>query len=103
MCLQAPPKGPIQPYDPSYFDEFAAPEYGGFISSESRSSKGLPRGSVAPVPPMRGGMRGGRWVVNLYVCVCEIVCVSQCVCVTMCMCVCHNVYVCVTMCVCVSV
>ena len=83
MCLQAPPKGPIQPYDPSYFDEFAAPEYGGFISSESRSSKGLPRGSVAPVPPMRGGMRGGRWVVNLCVCVC----VTVCMCVTMRVCV----------------
>ena len=91
MCLQAPPKGPIQPYDPSYFDEFAAPEYGGFISSESRSSKGLPRGSVAPVPPMRGGMRGGRWVVNLCVCVC--VCDSVYVC--------HNACVCVTVCVCV--
>lgn len=60
LLQSAPPKGPIQPYDPTYFDEFAAPEYGGFISSESRSSKGLPRGSVAPVPPMRGGMRGGR-------------------------------------------
>lgn len=61
LLQSAPPKGPIQPYDPSFFDEFAAPEYGGFISSESRSSKGLPRGSVAPIPPgMRGGMRGGR-------------------------------------------
>ncbi|XP_025077231.1 heterogeneous nuclear ribonucleoprotein K-like isoform X5 [Pomacea canaliculata] len=61
LLQSAPPKGPIQPYDPSFFDEFAAPEYGGYISSESRSSKGLPRGSVAPVPPgMRGGMRGGR-------------------------------------------
>lgn len=60
LLQSAPPKGPIQPYDPTYFDEYAAPEYGGFISSESRSSKGLPRGSVAPVPPMRGGMRGGR-------------------------------------------
>jgi len=59
LLQSAPPKGPIQPYDPSFFDEFAAPEYGGFISSESRSSKGLPRGSVAPMPPM-GGMRGGR-------------------------------------------
>lgn len=60
LLQSAPPKGPIQPYDPSYYDEFAAPEYGGYISSESRSSKGLPRGSVAPGPPMRGGMRGGR-------------------------------------------
>lgn len=75
ICLlQAPPKGPIQPYDPSFFDEFAAPEYGGYISSESRSSKGLPRGSVAPVPPgMRGGMRGGRYaasVISLFCCCC---------------------------------
>jgi len=59
LLQSAPPKGPIQPYDPSFYDEFVAPEYGGYISSESRSSKGLPRGSVAPVPPMRGGMRGG--------------------------------------------
>nr|KAG5706563.1 hypothetical protein BaRGS_028734 [Batillaria attramentaria] len=58
LLQSAPPKGPINPYDPSFCDEYAAPEYGGFISSESRSSKGLPRGSVAPVPPMRGGMRG---------------------------------------------
>ena len=74
LYLQAPPKGPIQPYDPSYFDEFAAPEYGGFISSESRSSKGLPRGSVAPVPPMRGGMRGGRYVDPPCVCLCLCLC-----------------------------
>ncbi|XP_076466051.1 heterogeneous nuclear ribonucleoprotein K-like isoform X4 [Babylonia areolata] len=64
LLQSAPPKGPIQPYDPTFFEEYSAPEYGGFISSESRSSKGLPRGSVAPVPPMRGGMRGGRGNMN---------------------------------------
>jgi len=66
LLQQAPPKGPMNPYDPSYSDEFLAPEYGGFITGDMRASKGLPRGAAPPPRGMRGGMggamamRGGR-------------------------------------------
>jgi len=59
LLQQAPPKGPMNPYDPSYSDEFLAPEYGGFITGDIRASKGLPRGAAPPPRGMRGGMRGG--------------------------------------------
>lgn len=59
---QAPPKGPMNPYDPSFSDEFLAPEYGGFITGDIRASKGLPRGAAPPHRGFRshpGAMRGG--------------------------------------------
>ena len=63
---QAPPKGPIQPYDPSFYDEFAAPEYGGFVSSDSRGGNGMPRGgSMSLGPSMRSNMRSGGRLVNV--------------------------------------
>ncbi|XP_035829694.1 heterogeneous nuclear ribonucleoprotein K isoform X7 [Aplysia californica] len=60
LLQQAPPKGPMNPYDPSFSDEFLAPEYGGFITGDIRASKGLPRGAAPPPRGMRGAMRGGR-------------------------------------------
>lgn len=63
--FQAPPKGPNQPYDPLYWDEFMVPDYGGYSASEGGRGKGGPRGA----PPggrmgggpmgMRGGVGGG--------------------------------------------
>ncbi|KAH9500898.1 hypothetical protein Btru_069151 [Bulinus truncatus] len=58
LLQQAPPKGPINPYDPSFSDEFLAPEYGGFITGDIRASKGLPRGAAPPPRGLRGAMRG---------------------------------------------
>ena len=56
--FQAPPKGPNQPYDPMYWDEFMVSEYGGYTAAEGGRGKGGPRGA----PPGRGmgmgGMRG---------------------------------------------
>ncbi|GFS24742.1 heterogeneous nuclear ribonucleoprotein K, like [Elysia marginata] len=54
----APPKGPANPYDPSFSDEFLAPEYGGFITGDIRASKGLPRGAAPPPRGLRGALRG---------------------------------------------
>lgn len=68
LLQQAPPKGQMNPYDPSFCDEFMAPDYGGFITGDIRASKGLPRGAAppprgmrGPPPPAmaRGGMRDG--------------------------------------------
>lgn len=61
LLKSAPPKGPNQPYDPMYWDEFMVPEYGGYTAAEGGRGKGGPRGA----PPgrgmgMGGGMRGGR-------------------------------------------
>ena len=69
---QAPPKGPMNNYDPAFSDEFLAPEYGGYITGDSRANKGLPRGAAPPPRGMRGGMggamamRGGRMSVTLF-------------------------------------
>ena len=58
-------------YDPAFSDEFLAPEYGGYITGDSRANKGLPRGAAPPPRGMRGGMggamamRGGRMSVFL--------------------------------------
>ncbi|BFZ01643.1 hypothetical protein BsWGS_04683 [Bradybaena similaris] len=58
LLQQAPPKGPINLYDPSYSDEFLAPDYGGYITGDIRASKGLPRGAAPPPRNLRGGLRG---------------------------------------------
>ena len=65
FVFKAPPKGPNQPYDPLYWDEFMVPDYGGYSASEGGRGKGGPRGA----PPggrmgggpmgMRGGVGGG--------------------------------------------
>lgn len=65
LLQTAPPKGPNQPYDPLYWDEFMVPDYGGYSASEGGRGKGGPRGA----PPggrmgggpmgMRGGVGGG--------------------------------------------
>lgn len=63
--MQAPPKGPNQPYDPMFWDEFMVGDYGGYTAAEGGRGKGGPRGA----PPGRGmggpmgGMRGGRYVI----------------------------------------
>ncbi|CAG2232305.1 HNRNPK [Mytilus edulis] len=62
LLKSAPPKGPNQPYDPMYWDEFMVSDYGGYTAAEGGRGKGGPRGA----PPGRGmggpmgGMRGGR-------------------------------------------
>lgn len=53
LLQTAPPKGPNQPYDPLYWDEFMVPDYGGYSASEGGRGKGGPRGA----PP--GGRMGG--------------------------------------------
>uniref|UniRef100_A0A0B7AXN5 K Homology domain-containing protein n=1 Tax=Arion vulgaris TaxID=1028688 RepID=A0A0B7AXN5_9EUPU len=58
LLQQAPPKGPMSLYDPSYSDEFLAPDYGGFITGDIRASKGLPRGAAPPPRSLRGALRG---------------------------------------------
>lgn len=63
LLKSAPPKGPNQPYDPMYWDEFMVSDYGGYTAAEGGRGKGGPRGA----PPGRGmggpmgGMRGGRY------------------------------------------
>jgi hypothetical protein len=56
MMQQAPPKGPVQLYDPMNFDESYATEYGGYTSMEGSGGRGG-RGSRGGAPGMRGGMR----------------------------------------------
>ena len=53
--FQAPPKGPNHPYDPHNYDEFFAPEYGGFTMQDMRGGGRGGRGGGRG-----GGMRGGR-------------------------------------------
>jgi len=62
LLQQAPPKGVMNPYDPSNCNEYSAPEYGGFITGDMRAGKGLPRGAAPPPRPFRDYpvMRGGR-------------------------------------------
>ncbi|BFZ01644.1 hypothetical protein BsWGS_04684 [Bradybaena similaris] len=64
LLQQAPPKGPINLYDPSYSDEFLAPDYGGYITGDIRASKGLPRGAAPPPRNLRGGLRGRLGNIN---------------------------------------
>lgn len=64
LLQQAPPKGPMNLYDPSYSDEFLAPDYGGFITGDIRASKGLPRGAAPPPRSLRGAMRGRMGNIN---------------------------------------
>ena len=53
-CIQAPPKGPNQYYDPNNFDEYFCQEYGGYTKGEGlRGNKGGRGGG-------RGGGFGGR-------------------------------------------
>ena len=65
IYLQAPPKGTSIPYDPHRFDEYYAPEYGGFLMAEGgRAKRGMPTGRGNPGQGMMGGrMGGGRCVV----------------------------------------
>ncbi|XP_064607595.1 heterogeneous nuclear ribonucleoprotein K-like isoform X2 [Liolophura sinensis] len=53
----APPKGPVQPYDPHNYDEYFSQEYGGYTLIEGGKGKGgrgmIPRGMA---PPPRGGL-----------------------------------------------
>ena len=58
LLKSAPPKGPNQPYDPMFWDEFMVGDYGGYTAAEGGRGKGGPRGA----PPGRGmmGGRGGR-------------------------------------------
>ncbi|XP_061172415.1 heterogeneous nuclear ribonucleoprotein K homolog isoform X2 [Saccostrea echinata] len=61
LLQTAPPKGPNQPYDPLYWDEFMVADYGGYSASEGGRGKGGPRGAP-PGGRMGGGpmgMRGG--------------------------------------------
>jgi len=60
LLQSAPPKGFSSPYDPHNYDEFYAPEYGGFTSSDSgrRGGQGGREGGGRSGGPMRGGPRG---------------------------------------------
>ncbi|XP_033750808.1 heterogeneous nuclear ribonucleoprotein K-like isoform X1 [Pecten maximus] len=62
LLKTAPPKGPNQPYDPMYWDEFLVAEYGGYTSAEGGRGKGGPRGApqASRGMGMGMGMRGGR-------------------------------------------
>ncbi|XP_060062581.1 heterogeneous nuclear ribonucleoprotein K-like isoform X2 [Ylistrum balloti] len=62
LLKTAPPKGPNQPYDPMYWDEFMVAEYGGYTSAEGGRGKGGPRGApqASRGMGMGMGMRGGR-------------------------------------------
>ena len=64
MCVQAPPKGYSNPYDPHNFDEYFAADYGGYSFVEGRGGRGGGRGGGggrgAP-----GGAGGGRSVTSL--------------------------------------
>lgn len=63
LLKSAPPKGPNQPYDPMYWDEFMVNDYGGFTASEGmrggKGGRGGGRGGMGG-GGMGGGMRGGR-------------------------------------------
>ncbi|XP_021358948.1 heterogeneous nuclear ribonucleoprotein K-like isoform X3 [Mizuhopecten yessoensis] len=62
LLKTAPPKGPNQPYDPMYWEEFVVAEYGGYTSAEGGRGKGGPRGApqASRGMGMGMGMRGGR-------------------------------------------
>ena len=52
LIFKAPPKGPIDPYEPDNFDESLVNDYGGFTMAEGRGRPGGGRG-------FRGGGGGG--------------------------------------------